>query len=55
MYAFKNYFLHIPDTVGVSLYQYFVKANTFKLTLIPLAFWGLAALVLLNHYCGEYT
>ena len=34
-------------TFGVSLYQYFNKIKTFRLTLIPSAFWGLTALVLL--------
>ena len=39
--------LGILVTSGVSLYQYFKKVETFRLTLIPLSFWGLTILVLL--------
>ena len=37
----------IVVTLGVTLYQYFKKVETFKLSLIPLFFWGLTILVLL--------
>ena len=40
--------LGILVKLGVSLYQYFKKVETFKRTLIPLSFWGLTIMIL---YC----
>jgi hypothetical protein len=46
--------LGILVTSGVSLYQYFKKVETFKLTLIPLAFWGLTIVVLIITFIVNF-